>query len=136
MFAVNLDMLGVSQNWKNFVETSVWPHIFEIWKNIEFKNLCHLHFNQPSLCSKLLVWSHKVTNLAVVLETLQLIFEAGASYPILCYSNVIRTQLGCDKGQLEIPMGENLLVSWPSMLKKSLALKWLYIFSMISFHRL
>ena len=40
-----LDMLGVSQNWKNFVETSVRPPIFEIWKNIKSKNLCHLHFN-------------------------------------------------------------------------------------------
>ena len=48
MFAVNLDMLGVSQNWKNFVETSVRPHIFEIWKNIKSKNLCHLHFNESN----------------------------------------------------------------------------------------
>ena len=45
MFAANLDMLGENQNWKNFVETSVGPHIFEIWKSIKFKNLCHLHFN-------------------------------------------------------------------------------------------
>ena len=30
MFAANLDMLGESQNQKNFVETSVRPHIFEI----------------------------------------------------------------------------------------------------------
>ena len=28
MFAFNLDMLGESQNGKNFVETSVRPHIF------------------------------------------------------------------------------------------------------------
>ena len=35
MFAVNLDMLGESQNGKNFVETSVRPHIF--WNMKKYK---------------------------------------------------------------------------------------------------